>query len=423
MSDKKTWNLNDWAKSISIPISTLMKTKPCLCGEFFEFKIEHNMQLIFILSIILIFYVYAGYPLVIFCISMLRHKPVSKDDAYLPSVTILIAAFNEEEVIEATLQNKLALDYPEDLVKIIVISDQSTDNTDTIVKNINSDRVTLLRQEPRAGKTSALNMAAPMVDSDIIVFSDANSIYGSDALRKIVRNFNDPEVGYVTGKMIYVGQDGSIIGDGCSAYMKYENILRKLETGVGSVVGVDGGIDAVRTHLYESMNHDQLPDFVQPLHVVKKGFRVVYEEEALLKEQSLKAASDEYKMRVRVSLRALWALSDMSQLLSLKNYNLFAFQLWSHKVLRYLCFIFLITAYLSNMAWAFSGNMKGIMLFILHNGFYFGAYMSPKLEEKGALSTLMYMLYYFVLLNTACAHACYKFILRQKQVLWTPRKG
>ena len=137
--------------------------------------------------------------------------------------------------------------------------------------------VHLIRQEPRAGKTLALNLAVGRAKGEIIVFSDANSSYSPDALRCLVENFNDPEVGYVTGKMIYTNPDGSPVGDGCTAYMKYENFLRTLETRIGSMVGVDGGIDAVRKSLYRPMNPDQLPDFVLPLRVVEQGFRVVYE--------------------------------------------------------------------------------------------------------------------------------------------------
>ncbi len=165
-----------------------------------------------------------------------------------------------------------------------------------------------------------------------------------------MRNFADPEVGYVTGRMVYVDRQGTIIGDGCSAFMRYENRLRRYETALGSVVGVDGGIDAVRKSLYRFMRADQLPDFVLPLMVVEQGYRVVYEPEAVLQEPSLQNPADEYRMRVRVSLRALWALKDMRQLLTLRLNPLFAWQLWSHKVLRYLSFLFLIGAYLANGA-------------------------------------------------------------------------
>jgi hypothetical protein len=252
--------------------------------------------------------------------------------------------------------------------------------------------------------------------------------------------------------MIYTNPEGSTTGDGCTAYMKYENYLRRVETKAGSIVGVDGGIDAVRKELYKPMNSDQLPDFVLPLKVIDQGYRVIYEPKALLKEPSLKAPKDEYKMRVRVSLRALWALYDMRHLLTFTpsspsssgtpshhrtiSYSehthshprifpssfLYSWQLWSHKVLRYLCFIFLIAAYFVNLAlWQESSFYK--FFFILQNLSYLCAIVFPVLNKKAHLARLLYLFNYFVLLNLASAHAFVKFILRRKQVTWTPRKG
>ena len=399
--------------------------------------------IIFWTSILFIFYIYAGYPLTVFILSRFFNRCVRKS-AICPPVSILIAAYNEEDNIEATIRNKLHLDYPVDKIEIIVISDGSTDGTDDIVKQFDSSKVRLLRQEPRAGKTSALNMAVPKARGKILVFSDANSIYAKDSLRHLVSNFTDPTVGYVTGKMIYVNPDGSPIGDGCSTYMKYENFLREVETRVGSIVGVDGGIDAVRKELYRPMNPDQLPDFVLPLMVVDQGYRVVYEPAAILKEPALKEPRDEYRMRVRVSLRALWALWDMRHLLIARRsqhshvhpfprsndpnsgvsqpLRLFAWQLWSHKVLRYLAFVFLIAAYISNMMlWHASWGYKA--LFVMQNIFYLAALAAPVLEKYSFNSRVLYLSNYFTLLNAASAHAFIKFILGQKMITWTPRKG
>jgi hypothetical protein len=265
-------------------------------------------------------------------------------------------------------------------------------------------------------------MAVPLAKGDIIIFSDANSLYSPDALNKLLANFADKEVGYVTGKMIYANPDGTPIGEGCSAYMKYENVIRSLETRLGSIVGVDGGIDAERKVLYRPMNADQLPDFVQPLKVVEQGYRVVYEPEALLWEHSLKDVEDEYRMRVRVSLRAFWALFDMRQLLGFRINPIFAWQLWSHKVLRYLCFLFLLVAYVTN--WLLVGNSGWykIILILQHAG-YISSLASPRIRIAGIGGSLLTFCRYFLLLNLAAAHAFGKFLLGKKQVIWTPRKG
>ena len=349
------------------------------------------------------------------------NKKVNKSE-YEPQVSILIAAHNEEEYIGKTLENKLSLQYPVEKLEIIVVSDGSNDNTDSIIKQYESRGVMLVRQEPRSGKTAALNMAVPMTRGEILVFSDANSLYADDALTRLVQNFSDPGIGYVTGKMIYIHPDGSSIGDGCTAYMKYENILRRSETRLGSIVGVDGGIDAVRRNLYRSMNPDQLPDFVLPLHVVEKGYRVVYEPQAMLREQALKDVGDEYKMRVRVSLRALWALSDMRSLLSFKTNPLFAWQLWSHKVLRYVSFIFLIGLYFSNLL-LWGENIFYNLFFVIQNMAYISVGLYPFIEKRGYKLRILNLLRYFIFINLASAHAFFKFLFRQKQITWTPRAG
>jgi cellulose synthase/poly-beta-1,6-N-acetylglucosamine synthase-like glycosyltransferase len=378
-------------------------------------------KLLFWSSLLMIAYVYVGYPLMVTVMGIVK-KRRDRTTHMEPTVSIVISAFNEAAHIGSTIENKLVLDYPQEKLDIIIVSDGSTDGTDDIVRRYANQSVRLIRQEPRSGKTAALNRAVDQATGEIIVFSDANSMYARDALVKLVQNFAVPSVGYVTGKMIYTDPDGTVIGDGCSSYMKYENFLREQESKVGSVIGVDGGIDAVRRQIYRPMNPEQLPDFVLPLMVVEQGYRVVYEPEAILKESTLKKSRDEYRMRVRVSLRAFWALWDMRALLDFRKWGVFAWQLWSHKVLRYLCFAFLLGAYLGNfLLW--NGGMIYKMAFVGQNLFYLAALCSPILEARGYRCMPFRFLYYFALLNAAAAHAFLKFLIGRKQVLWSPRKG
>ena len=383
------------------------------------------LETLFWLSAILVVYIYIGYPALMGLLA-LNKRPVAYDDNYQPTVSILIAAYNEEKDIAETLENKIAQEYPRDRLEILVVSDESEDDTDKIVKRYarKSDvSIRLFRQEPRQGKTAGLNLIAPEANGEIIIFSDANSQWAPDAVARLVRNFADPEVGYVTGKMVYTQVDGAVMGDGCSAYMKYENWIRAQETAVGSIVGVDGGIDAMRRSLYSPLSPDQLPDFVQPLKVVEKGYRVIYEPEALLKEQALDDADSEFAMRVRVSLRALWALYDMRKLLNLINHGLYSLQLISHKVLRYYAFVPLavlagISTVLSNdgavYALAFLGQVAFYVLAIIgHN----------RLMQGGSLPTAYGVPYYFTLLNVACFRAALAFSRGEKKVTWNPRKG
>ena len=379
------------------------------------------MIAVFWISLAGIVTAYAGYPILLKALSAVHRRPIAKGPA-LARVSVLIAAHNEEASIEATVRNKLELDYPAELREIIVISDGSEDRTDEIVRRFEERGVRLLVQSPRQGKTAALNWAAREAQGEILVFSDANSMYRADALKAIVGNFSDPSVGYVTGKMIYVDDTGSVIGDGCSAYMKYENVLRDLETRIGSVVGVDGGVDAVRKSLFEPMRPELLPDFVLPLNVVDKGFRVVYEPSAILMEHSLTDATDELRMRVRVILRSFHAMWHKRRLLNPFRAGLFAFQMFFHKVLRYLVGVLQITAFASNAALV--GWAPGYtVIFIAQVTFYVLAVIGYRRREAADLSGLFRYPYYLCLLNGASLIALWKFMKGENIAVWKPRKG
>jgi cellulose synthase/poly-beta-1,6-N-acetylglucosamine synthase-like glycosyltransferase len=307
---------------------------------------------------------------------------------------------------------------------VIVVSDGSLDRTDEIVRDLaaGDGRLKLLRQDPRQGKTQALNMAVRHTSADIIVFADANSMYAPDAIRALVRNFADPTVGYVTGRMAYTNPTGSGIGEGSGIYMSYENWLRAEETRLGSIVGVDGGIDAIRRELYVPMRPDQLPDFVLPLAVVGNSSRVVYEPQAVVYEPSLSDAADEFRMRVRVSLRALWGLRDKRSLLNPLRYPLFAWQLISHKVLRYAAFLPLAGALLFNV-FAASLHPLYAALLVLQVAAYALATLGHFFRRLPARASKLLAPYYFVVLNGACAVAFWKFLTGRKIVLWKPREG
>ncbi len=376
------------------------------------------LEIIFWCCLGLLVYVYGVYPLACRVLAaVLDRRPLAGPQE--PAVTVLIAAFNEAAHIGDTVRNKLALDYPPEKLDLIVVSDGSDDGTDEIVQALDDPRVSLVRQEPRAGKTAALNLAAPRARGEILVFADANSLYARDALRKLVAPFADPQVGYVTGRMVYKAPDGSLSGEGCSAYMNYENSLRAWETRLGSIVGVDGGIDAVRRELHDRMGEDQLPDFVLPLSVREKGYRVVYAEGARLYEDALSEARDEFRMRVRVGLRAWHALKDKAALLNPWRFGVFAWQLFSHKLLRYLAPLFQAGVLLVNIPLAVGSPFWRGML-ILQVAFYLLALLGHWGRGRHR-SPLLVLSYYLCLVNTASAVAFFRFLQGRRQVLWTPR--
>lgn len=371
--------------------------------------------------IALLIYVYLGYPLVAALGARMMDRRVQKA-TQTPKVTIAIAAYNEASVIRQTIENKLALDYPAQRLEILVVSDGSTDETDQIVGSFSGRNVRLIRQEPRQGKTAALNAAVVHARGEIIVFSDANSLYHRDALRHLAANFADRTVGYVTGRMLYMHPDGSVIGDGCSTYMRYEHFLRGAEVRLGSLVGVNGGIDAVRRRLYQPMSPHQQPDFELPLAVIAQGYRVVYEPNAILNEHALLRSADEYRMRVRVALRALYTLKENRRLLNPIRYGIYAYQLWSHKVLRYGAFVPLTAAYGLNLLLVGQGVTYAVALgaqTAVHLGALTGWYFARRGRSSGPLGTLFYL----SLLNVASAHACLKLLAGERQATWNPRGG
>jgi cellulose synthase/poly-beta-1,6-N-acetylglucosamine synthase-like glycosyltransferase len=382
------------------------------------------MEIAFWVCLGLVIYIYVGYCAGVFLLAQILNRNISKADIE-PSITVVISVFNEEREIERTVVNKLLQDYPSDRLEVIVVSDGSTDRTDDIVRSLvdrNGGRLKLFRQEPRQGKTQALNMALRHTSAEIVVFADANSIYAPGAIRSLVRNFADPSIGYVTGQMVYVNPAEPGIGAGSGSYMSYENELRTLETRLGSIVGVDGGIDAVRRQLYTPMRPDQLPDFVLPLNIVEQGKRVVYEPGAMVYETALSSATEEFRMRVRVSLRALWALYDKRNLFNPVRYPLFAWQLLSHKVLRYLAFLPLTGLFISSVLTA------GLHRFYLWSlvfqlACYGAAAIGHLLRRLAGVPSKILAPYYFVVLNLACVTALWKFLQGQKMVVWTPRGG
>jgi cellulose synthase/poly-beta-1,6-N-acetylglucosamine synthase-like glycosyltransferase len=379
------------------------------------------MVWIFWAAVAVLGYAYGGYFLLALAAAGIRRRGVARADCE-PPVTVIIAAHNEAAHIRATLERQLALDYPPAKRQIIVVSDASTDGTDEIVRGFESRGVCLLRQEPRRGKTAALNLAATRATGSVLVFADANSLYAPDAVRRLVRNFADPSVGYVTGRLVYGGDGTTAAGLGCRLYMAYEDRLRRAETAIGSVVGVNGGIDAVRSALYRPMRDDQLPDFVLPLRVAEAGYRVVYDPSATAAEETLTTARQEYRMRVRVAQRAWWALWDVRAVLNVRRHGLVSLQVISHKALRYVAWAALPLAYGGAIALWSSGAVYQAAA-VAGSVALLVAVAGARLERLGRPAGIMAIPYYFLLINVAAAHALVRFLRGRRQVTWAPRLG
>nr|MDQ3043176.1 glycosyltransferase family 2 protein [Acidobacteriota bacterium] len=270
-------------------------------------------QFVFWSSAGVIFYVYVGYPLLVFAVSRLFPKPTVRA-AFEPPVSIIITAYNEERDIRAKLENTLSIDYPPEKLEIIVASDCSSDKTDEIVGEFKSRGVKLYRQAERKGKTSAQNMAVERAAGEIILFSDATTLYETDVLRAMLPNFADKTVGCVAGKLVYVDASDSSVGKGARSYWNYETFLKESESRACSLIGTSGCLYSVRKSAYQPMYPEACSDFFIATLVYKQGLRTVYEPAAVCTEETNRHSGKEMQMRVRVisqTFNDLWRNREM----------------------------------------------------------------------------------------------------------------
>lgn len=379
------------------------------------------MEIILWISITLIIYPYLIYPFAILLLGLMRPRKV-KRALHLPTVTVLIPAYNEVDCIAETIQNKLNQGYPRDKLQIIVVSDASTDGTDEVVTRFLDQGVTLLRRDERKGKAAALNAVVRLASGEILVFSDANSLFGPDALRRMLENFADPDVGYVTGSLGFVMDKAHSGGAGVSAYMRYENLMRRLETGSGSIFGVNGGVDAMRKDLYIDTPPHLITDLVLPLSVIARNYRVVFDPAVTALEVPNAKLASEFRMRIRVTLRALQGLVYMRCLLNPLRHPLASFCLISHKVLRYFGFVFMLAALVSNVLLAHGSNWYAVLLW-LQIVAYSLALLGLLPGLPGWLKRLTVVPSYLLLSNTAFAIATFRFLRGESMAIWPPRAG
>src|SRR6267142_3036130 len=304
-------------------------------------------EIILGLSAAALFYTYAGYPMLLALVSTLRPKRVNRDK-FDRSVSLIITAYNEERALTAKLENSMALDYPHELLEVIVASDCSNDRTDEIVREFSSRGVRLCRQTERLGKTAAQNAGVEQAHGGIIIFSDATSHYQPDVIRTMMPNFADAEVGCVAGRLLYVDPTDSRVGRGARSYWSYETFLKKHESRAGSLIGASGCLYAVRRSAYVPLDHEACSDFIIATKMVEQGLRAVYEPNAVCTEQTNQQSDKELKMRVRISAQTCTDLWRHRALLNPLRSGFYGVQLFSHKIMRYLVPFFLLGLFASS---------------------------------------------------------------------------
>jgi len=380
--------------------------------------------ILFWVAVFLIVYTYIGFPLGVVLRGLLWNFPYQHEGpSHPPAVSLVISAYNEMKSIAAKLDNILAMEYPPDRLEVVIASDGSTDGTDVIVDRYKEHGVKLLSL-PRVGKAAALNAAVNASTGEILVFSDANSIYQVDAIQKLVRPFADPRVGGVAGNQVYRTKvsGGSSI-DGERAYWNFDRMLKQFQSKSGNTLAATGAIYAIRRSLFRPIPDGVSDDFVTSTGVIVQGYRLVFAPQAIAYEPIAATSQMEFGRKVRVIIRSWKAFIFRRELLNPFRYKFYAIQLFSHKILRYLLvfpllMLFLVSPFLWKAGFIYEIATIGQVAFYccalfgwLLNGTRFG---------RKKIFTIPF---YFCMVNTASLVAIIN-VLQGRQIKhWEPQRA
>lgn len=386
------------------------------------------MIALFWVCLFIIFYAFVGYGIFLFVLLLLKrlvYKPESTLYSFteLPSVTLIIAAYNEESIIREKIENTLLLSYPLNKLNYIVVTDGSTDNSAVIVAEY--PQIILMHREGRTGKINAVHRAMQQVNSEIVIFTDANTFLNQDALINISRHYKNQLVGAVAGeKRVRIDQKSdATAGEGI--YWKYESKLKKWDSDLNSVVGAAGELFSIRTSLYEPVEKDTLlDDFIISMRIAAKGFKIVYEPEAFAMETSSENIKEELKRKVRIAAGGIQSILRLKELLNVFRYPILSFQYISHRVLRWTVIPFLIIfVFALNILIIIQGS--SVLYLIFFSGqiiFYMAAALGWLLEKRQLRNKFLFIPYYFVLMNYAVLAGIKRFYTGAQQVTWDKAK-
>lgn len=368
-------------------------------------------ETVFWFTALVIAYAFAGFPLtMLLLVRTFGRRDMARPVAYWPGVTIVVSAFNEEAVITAKIANFEKLVYPPERLEMLIVSDGSTDATAEIVRSCGNGRVRLIEQPENLGKTRALNRAAEETGNDILVFTDANSMFDPHAVTRLAERFADPEVGLVSGHSEYEG------GGGGGAYRRYEDMLKSLESRLWGIVGADGAIYAMRREMYTPLEPQFINDFLHPIQTVMRGYRAVQEPDAICREP-FSVGVDEMGRQTRIMTQS-WVvvLSQFMPLLRAGKAG-FLWQLIMHKLLRWLCLPLMGVCLAANLAllgqwWLYDAA------FAVQVAFYGSAALFRwRGRGVGSLS------YGFIVLHVAPILGLGQYMRGERYLLWKPRNS
>lgn len=381
------------------------------------------LEIIFWISLGIIFYTYAGYGIILWALVKIKERfgrkrpfltPPTDED--LPELTLFIAAYNEEDVVDEKMANCLALDYPNEKLNILWVTDGSTDATNARLAEWPQAKV--LYQPLRMGKTAALNRGMREVRTPYVVFTDANTFINREALRNIVEAFADPRVGCVAGeKRVRAGGNANAAAGGEGLYWRYESTLKDLDARLYSAAGAAGELFAIRTSLYEEMKADTLlDDFVLSLRIVMRGYTIAYRHDAYATEGGSANIREEQKRKVRIAAGGLQSIARLLPLLNPLKYGVFTFQYISHRVLRWTLTPVLLFALLPlNIVLLFSPERPLLyaVIWFLQALFYLAGSWGAYLAGKNIKQKYLFAPYYFLFMNANVLRG-FRYLYRRK---------
>ncbi|OGL42884.1 MAG: glycosyl transferase [Candidatus Schekmanbacteria bacterium RBG_16_38_10] len=375
------------------------------------------VKIVFWFSIIFIFYTYIGYPLILMILSLFRNRSLKKGD-FTPDVTFIIAAYNEERRIKEKIENTVKQDYPREKLEIIVASDCSTDKTDDILKSYESYGIRVIRSPERKGKDAAQMLAVKNASGEILVFSDVATILPPNGITNIVRNFFDPTVGCVSSLDRFIDPGRKISGEG--VYVRYEMFLRTLESEINTLVGLSGSFFAARRKVCQDWAVDLQSDFNTLLKSVKMGLRGVLDPDSIGYYKNIIDERREFERKARTVLRGIYVFMKSLAMLNPFQYGLFSWQLFSHKLCRWLIPFAMILAFFSNVFLVFLSSFY-LYTFLLQSVFYaiaFGGMWSHIYSKENILRIPSFL----VLVNLSILNAWYQYARGTRIVSWNPSK-
>jgi len=391
-----------------------------------------TLKIFFALLLFIVFYAYIGYGLLLFIIIKIRRiaglgRQIPADPGYEPDVTLFIAAYNEKDFIAEKVKNSRELDYPSEKLHMVWVTDGSDDGTPDELGKYDGVEVHHLAQ--RSGKIGAMNRGMKFVKTPVVVFCDANTMLGKESIRRIVKLFSNPKVGCVSGeKRIFSKDKDAAAGAGEGLYWKYESVLKKWDAELYSVVGAAGELFAIRTELYREVERDTLlDDFMISLRVAQDGYTIQYDPEAYAIETASANVKEELKRKIRISAGGIQSVIRLRSLLNVFKFGTLSFQYISHRVLRWtlapLALLFLIPA---GLILAVNEGLFGLgifsTLFWLQILFYLSALLGWYLENRSISIKLLFVPYYFFIMNLSVFLGLKRYIKGSQSVNWERAK-